>query len=333
MKKLHSTNPIHQSSIINQRARAQTEPLSITEVGMGKYPDELSNMGLCGYNPRMEQRLHRDQRPLSTYNLTDNPPQSLRQWSPMSGVNQTLLMDQDAALEYVKGLNTSVYICPTGKTSTGEDIVVVEFLDSQISQGRPADNIILMGISAETLIDRYLDTLDPNDLLTLDSFAENMTLTATQVGQRMYGILNGKTYLVDQGLVDQVIEETKDIKEFIPPAGYYQRPAVTRLTQLVHEHLEAKWEENHNTFKRLIQDTKAYPQIDSNGDITVVFPGKDVTVSVRSINPMAHKFNMLYEVTWVRDNPTLPHEAEYSSVYSANDFFKSVLLKIAELSK
>lgn len=326
-----STQHVPQKSLFDQRL--PTQPLSIAEVGMGNYPHESSTMGLHGYNPRMHQRALHSPQPPSAYNLTDNPPLSPRQWSPMSGVNQTLLMDQDAALEYVKGLNASVYICPTGKTSTGEDIVVVEFLDSQISQGRPADNIILMGISAETLIDRYLDTLDPNDLLTLDSFAENMTLTATQVGQRMYGILNGKTYLVDQDLVDQVIEETKDIKEFIPPAGYYQRPAVTRLTQLVHEHLEAKWVESHNTFKRLIQDTKAYPQIDGNGVITVVFPGKDVTVSVRSINTMAHKFNMLYEVTWARDNPTLPHEAEYSSVYSANDFFKSVLLKIAELSK
>lgn len=323
-------------------------------VSSGTPAPQLGNLGLNeslsmrGLNPFDRQSSchprRRDMMPAMAPGMNPNAVAQPGYYPPYPNMNTTMtigsamqnvmVLDRENALSYISELKPNAYVVGAGKTRTGEELVEVEHM---YTNGQPYtapaathDMIVLTQMSADEFINLYLDTLDTDDTFGLSDFMGSLSFTIQQVGDRMYGAMEGRTYLVDQALVDQAIEDVKDIKEE-PMQGFYQRPAIARVYRLVEEHRTAKVKEQVQILSDLINQMNVKPSIDETGLATISFIGKDVSVVVQPsiINPFYNVTS--YKVTWVRHNPQLAHEGEQTYTYGADTFFTDVVPKIKQL--
>lgn len=321
-------------------------------VSSGTPSQQLGNLGLNealtveGLNPFDRQSSchprRRDMMPAMAPGMNPNAVTQPGYYPPYQNMNTTMtigsamqnvmVLDRENALSYISELKPNAYVVGAGKTRTGEEIVEVEhmFTTYHLYPTPTHEVIILTQMSADEFINLYLDTLDTEDTFGLSGFMGSMPFAIQQAGNRMYGVMEGQTYLVDQALVDQAIEEVKDVKEE-PMSGFYQRPAIARVYRLVEEHRAAKVKEQVQILSDLINQMNVKPSIDETGLATISFIGKDVSVIVQpsTINPFYNVTS--YKVTWVRHNPQLAHEGEQTYTYGADSFFTNVVPKIKQL--
>ena len=251
-----------------------------------------------------------------------------------NSVHSALLLDRESALNYISELKSNAYVVALGKTRTGEEIVKVEHMfttDQLYPTPTPTEEVIILTqMSADEFINLYLDTLDTEDTFGLSDFISGLFFTVQQIGNRMYGAMDGRTYLVDQALVDQAIEEVKDVKDE-PVSGFYQPPAVARLYRIAVDHRNTLVKGYVQILNNLIDELNVKPSIDEMGLATMSFVGKDMTVVVQPSMVNSFCTTITYKVTWVRHNPELAHEAVQTHTYTAEVFFDDIVPKIKQL--
>lgn len=299
---MRGLNPFDRESSCHPRRRDMMPPIAPT-----MNPNEMAAPG--GFYP-----------PYQT-GLINNP------------VHNTMLLDREAAISYINELKSNTYLTGAGKTRTGEEIIeAIHMLSSDQpypAPNRTMDLIILTQMSAEEFINLYLDTLDKEDIIGLSDLVGDASFNIQQNGNRMYSTREGRTYLIDQTVVDQVMEGVDVKEEGI--IGVYQLPAVSRLYRMIDEKRTENINERVRILSDLINDMNAKPSIDHLGLASITFVGKDVSVIVQPsmLNPFCNDAS--YKVTWIRHNPQLTHEAEQTYNYDVESFFNEVVPKIKQL--